>query len=160
MRRLDIASRNEPPLVNIEYLKRAKPERSDNGPAERDGSATEAQILASIVPVCRAVFASETHESRIRREMFSAHESEHLSNLTVDYPNRCGDVEFCRGEQLQTCSQSCSTAWSRSELRVDQRNRSTSAGQPASVKVVVPLGELRPFASCVSVRAIPAAVPS
>ena len=35
VRRLDIAWRNDPLLVNVVYLKPAKPERSDNGPVER-----------------------------------------------------------------------------------------------------------------------------
>ncbi len=46
-----------------------------------------------MVPGFRAVFASETQESKIRSEMFSARESEHLSNLTADCRDRRGDVE-------------------------------------------------------------------
>jgi hypothetical protein len=79
--------------VKIAYLNPAKPERSDNGPDERDGSAAEQLIEASMVPGFRAVFASETQESKIRSEMFSARESEHLSNLTADCRDRRGDVE-------------------------------------------------------------------
>jgi hypothetical protein len=51
---------------------------------KRDGSAAEVQIEASIVPGFRAAFASETQESAIPNEMFSARESEHLSNLIAD----------------------------------------------------------------------------